>query len=204
MEKSLKQQSHARNFDGVTDEEAQRRSFLRTFTGKNVFPMALTTGDLDIEDIAHALGNQCRFSGHTKHFYSVAQHSVLVSNMLYMSTDNAELALAGLLHDASEAYLVDMPTPIKRLMPEYIKAERYIQYVIEVRFGLKYKLDCPEVHQMDGIMLATEARDLMGDPQDWNSLKGLTPFPKAIDFWMPSEAKSSFIENYKYLEDKRK
>ena len=79
-----------------------------TYTGKEFYPLDPNPADIDIKDIAHALSNCCRFAGHIKSFYSVAQHSVIVSELC-----EPENALAGLLHDASEAYLSDIARPVK-------------------------------------------------------------------------------------------
>ena len=87
--------------------------FIITYTGK-VFPFDCITPDcIDIHDIAHALSHLCRFTGHTKSFYSVAQHSLLVSEK--MPGRPAE-KLAGLLHDAAEAYTNDLASPLKKWM----------------------------------------------------------------------------------------
>lgn len=83
-------------------------SHIRTFTGKLVDPLDLKPEDIDIRDIAHALSQQCRFTGHTRKFYSVAEHCILVSELC-----PTELKLAGLLHDADEAYLIDLARPVK-------------------------------------------------------------------------------------------
>jgi hypothetical protein len=108
-----------------------------------------------IEDIAHALSHLCRWGGHCKTFYSVAHHSILVASLL-----PEEHKLAGLLHDATEAYMVDLPRPIKRRMPEYGKAEDRLLEVIARKFGFPYPL--PEaVTQADDKMLRVEYRALM-------------------------------------------
>lgn len=180
-------------------EQIRQMSFLRTFTGRDVYPLEMTTGDININDIAHALSNQCRYAGHSKVFYSVAQHCVLVANYLHIRHDDDELAFAGLLHDAAEAYLTDMPTPIKRLMPEYGKAEDRIQRVVEETFQLQYRLDEALIHDADMKLLATEARDLMGDPQNWKSLRGLVPLMDKVRPVEASQAKIMFIEMYEKL-----
>jgi hypothetical protein len=184
--------------------EAIRRSFLRTHTGKNVYPLAMTAEMIEIEDIAHALSFQCRFSGHTKFFYSVAQHSVLVSHHLMHLHNDPEIALSGLLHDAAEAYLVDLPTPLKRLLADYGPAEHAIQRVIEAKFQLKCRLDDSCVAWVDRLLLATEARDLMGDPQDWASLYGIKPLDERIVCW-PSgtTTRTTFLQAFRILQNKR-
>src|ERR1039457_6405429 len=107
--------------------------FIGTFSGLRFWPLAPNPDDILIADIAHALAHQCRFGGHAWKFYSVAKHSVHVSQLC-----PPEHALWGLLHDASEAYLVDLPRPLK-LLPEfapYREAERRSQRAVAVRFGL--------------------------------------------------------------------
>ena len=105
--------------------------FIGTFSGLRFWPLNPNPEKILIEDVAHSLAHQCRFGGHVWRFYSVAEHSVHVSN-LYPSED----VLWGLLHDASEAYLVDLPRPLK-LLPEfalYREAERRLQRAVAVRF----------------------------------------------------------------------
>lgn len=109
---------------------------------------------IDINDIAHALSMKCRFAGHTLRFYSVAQHSVHVS----YNCDPAD-ALAGLLHDAAEAYLVDMPKPVKKFLPEYQMIEDRVQRAIFETFGLS-TIEPSSVKRADARMLATEGRDV--------------------------------------------
>src|SRR5690348_18006267 len=105
---------------------------IHTFTGRTFCPLDPKPEDIDIQDIAHALSCQCRFTGHSRKFYSVAEHCVRVS--LLVSPD---LQLAALLHDASEAYLSDVARPIKRLpaMAEYRRTEEALQRQIYLCFG---------------------------------------------------------------------
>ena len=168
------------------------KSWILTFTRKPIYPLNASVEHLDIEDIAHALSNQCRFSGHTSHFYSVAQHSVHVAELVA-----DKFKFAALMHDASEAYLQDMPTPIKAMMPQYKEAEANLQVLIEQKFGVSMS-DFAKivVKEADIKMLATEARDLMGDPQDWPTLQDISPLDARIQPWSPQFAKEQFLKRY--------
>ena len=131
--------------------------FIGTFSGLRFWPLLPNPADILIADIAHALAHQCRFGGHASKFYSVAEHSVHVSQLCL-----PEHALGGLLHDASEAYLVDLPRPLKQL-PEFVpyrEAERRLQRAVAVWFGLPE--DQPaSVTEADDTMLWIEARSLL-------------------------------------------
>lgn len=108
-----------------------------------------------IEDIAAGLSKICRFSGQIEHFYSVAQHSVLVASLL-----PAHLKLQGLLHDATEAYLGDVTSPLKKLLKDYKPIENNFHKVIAGKFGLPIELD-HEVHAADMMALAIEVPALV-------------------------------------------
>lgn len=114
-----------------TVTEPRKGSWMMTYTGRAFYPYDLRVEDFCIEDIAHALALLCRYGGHCKRFYSVAEHSVLVSRMV-----PKEHAFAGLMHDATEAYLVDMPRPIKVGFPQYKEMEAKLWLAIAERFGL--------------------------------------------------------------------
>lgn len=133
-------------------------SWIQTRTGAKFDVLDPRPSLIDPRDIAWALAHQCRFSGHTSRFYSVAQHSVLVS--LECAPDDA---LAGLLHDATEAYLCDLPRPIKRHTVcghHYRLMESRVWEAVATRFGISCDLP-PSVERADVKLLATEARDLM-------------------------------------------
>jgi 5'-deoxynucleotidase YfbR-like HD superfamily hydrolase len=110
--------------------------YLSTFTGNKFFPFAPHPHQIDIRDIAHGLSLLCRFSGQCPYFFSVAEHSIYVANNL---PDN--LKLEGLLHDASEAYLADLPRPVKVGLPEYNAIEAAVEEVIAQKF------DQPSYHR---------------------------------------------------------
>lgn len=131
---------------------------IRTVTGLYMDVFNPTFDMISIEDIAHSLSFQCRFGGHLKQFYSVAQHSYHVSKRVH-----PKQALAGLLHDATEAYLLDMPRPIKQRLPEYKAVEDNLMRVIAERFGLDWPLD-PQIKEVDKYMLELEYKVLVEGP----------------------------------------
>lgn len=140
--------------------ERMHNNWIQTYTGRQFFPADPQPEDIDIIDISHALSNMCRFTGHTKDFYSVAEHCERASRLAKPGFE-----FAALIHDASEAYLVDVPAPIKPYLKGYKEIEERLQRVIELRFGLEPGiLESPEVKRVDMIMLASEKRDLMGHP----------------------------------------
>lgn len=136
-------------------EQNNTGPWIETFTGKKFYYLHPSGEAIDIRDIAHALSLTCRFAGHSEKFYSIAQHSVLVS---YICSE--DLAIYGLMHDAAEAYLMDMPTPLKDLFPEYKIIEQNIMTTIATKFNLNINL-FEGVKQADKKLLSTEARDLM-------------------------------------------
>lgn len=153
-----------------------------------------------IEDIAHALANTCRFNGHTIAFYSVAQHSVMVSQIV-----PPEDALAGLLHDAAETYIGDMVTPLKRLLDNFREVEDRIEAEVLKRFGISAMP--ASVKPADLIMLATEKRDLLHSENsrnaDWLSPPGITPLRDRITPLPPQAAKQAFLQRYAEIRETR-
>lgn len=176
---------------------------IETRSGKGFYPLEPRIQDIDIEDIAHALSNQCRFSGHTRVHYSVAEHCVRVSELLEEWGCSREVQLWGLLHDASEAYLVDIPAPLK-YQPEfaaYREAEARLMYAVCERFGLAL-VEPIEVRAADGVMLATEARDLMAYAPHWSKLEH-APLEDVIRPWSHERARKAFLTRFDALIETR-
>jgi hypothetical protein len=138
-------------------------SWIETYTGKKFYPLNPRPGDVSIIDIAHSLSMQCRFNGHTRLFYSVAEHSIIVSKELAAAGYGWILQLYGLLHDAAEAYVCDLPRPIKNQIKEYRPIEAKIQEVIWQAFNLSSptEQDRKTLQEMDDRILGYEGVMLM-------------------------------------------
>ena len=154
-----------------------------------------TTDDADgitVTDIAASLSKMCRFTGHCKRFYSVAEHSVHVSRLL-----PEHLALAGLLHDASEAYLADIASPVKQLLPDYKRIEEKVMAKIAKAFDLPIGFDKdPEIKKADWSQLKSEAYHLLPSKgEGWFFPKGVLfgNTPGGLD---PESAQRLFLETY--------
>lgn len=130
--------------------------FMQTFTKKVMKPLQLYQHDIDIRDIARSLSQQCRYTGQTDPFYSVATHSLIVASIL-----PDDLQLEGLLHDASECYLHDLHGPLKPRMEGYLEAEEKACRVIASKFRLTYPW--PEkVRKADSYVFRLECEYAMG------------------------------------------
>ena len=149
---------------------------------------------LNIYDIAHALSNLCRFNGHCGEFYSVAQHSVLVS---YHCSNNLE----GLMHDAPEAYLGDVISPLKKVLGElYADLEYSLARQIQEKYDLQDWDELPDVMEADQAVLAAEVRDLM--PRqciEWDTIRGVEPIQRKIIPLPPLRAREAFLKRFGQL-----
>lgn len=162
--------------------DSKKRNFMLTHTGQKFDPLALDPAIFDIRDIGRALAYQCRYNGHLPCFYSIAQHSVMVADML-----PDELKQWGLLHDATEAYMGDVVFPVKALLPEFKSIENKVLACIVEKFGLNPKDEPKEVKQADLVALAWEM---------WNFNFGSVDveFPhERFDPWSPDEAHAKFM-----------
>jgi hypothetical protein len=138
---------------------------MQTYTGRAYWPLDPRPEDVTVEDIAHSLSMQCRYGGHSKLFYSVAEHSALVSQLV-----PPEHALVALMHDATEAYVIDVPRPLKAMLPDHARLEELSWRAIAERFGLPAELPAC-VRKADNDILLAEGRALMHD----------APMPRGIE-----------------------
>lgn len=146
-----------------------------------------------VEDIARGLARESRFNGHGSDFYSVAQHSVIVSTIV-----PEHLAMAALLHDASEAFMKDFPKPLKNLLPGYVEIEQRVEAAIFKKFGLEFPMD-KEIKIADIICFVTERRDLQPLAPFDKIYKNVTPLEQKIVAQSPKQAYNGFMKRYKQL-----
>lgn len=191
-----------------------RDATIQTANG-HYFDYATACADrVDIETVAHSLSNICRFTGHCREFYSVAQHCVLMS----VYAVPPQHALWALMHEAGEPMCGDMNKPLKLLLPDYSRIEGKVQRAVLIQFGLDPDAVPSSIKPADHIMLATEQRDLMPKqkaigwdewgmanaweplpPQHWTELAGIVPLARRIRPWTPQQAKAAFLQRWRDL-----
>src|SRR4051812_40444009 len=164
--------------------------FIQTLSGRRVNPLDAAPADIDPADIARALANLCRFGGHAKAFYSVAQHSAIVCDLLEERGATPDELMAALLHDAAEAYLGDVPHPIKHrsaLGAAYRVAEKRLEKVIADLFALPEA--SARIKPLDRALLATERRIFSEVTWHWPELDGAEELDLHIEPWPPEHAR---------------
>ena len=169
-------------------------AWISTFTGRKFHILVPDPEEIAIEDIAHHLSMLCRFTGAVKRFYSVAEHSIKVSQIV-----PPEYALEGLLHDASEAYLSDLSRPLKHFTEAgylYRELEADVQDTIQNKFGLPEGMS-ETVKAADNAMLYTEKTALM-PPVAWDTKWSPTEDAEDIEIscWEPGRAEAFFLERF--------
>lgn len=175
--------------------EEKYRPYVQHSSGNKLWLDNLEDNKYNITDIAHSLANQCRYAGHSDIFYSVAQHSVLCSQMC-----DPEVRLEALLHDIGESVMPDIPRPVKYFIPNVKEFDDKISASMFKHFGLEWPLDA-RVHEVDNRMLATEARQIMknSDIDEWDVIGKLPTYNIAIMSWRPEHAKDMFLDRFQYL-----
>ena len=167
-------------------------TWIQTYRGRQFWPMDPEPAEIDIRDVAHSLSLLCRFNGHCREFYSVAEHCVRVSREC-----SPEHALWGLLHDVAEAYIGDIARPVKQQFPAIEGMEERLLRAAVERFGLAWPIP-DKVGEIDEVLLATEARDLMEQPPaDWK-LRA-RPLTDPICPMTPLQAEQAFLERFAEL-----
>lgn len=180
-------------------KEQIEKCWFRTFSGKVIDPENLKPEDIDPVDIARSLSLQCRFGGQIVRFYSVAEHSLNVMTNVEKHVYNLNrvdinnLALGALLHDASEAYMCDIPTPFKKLLPQYKELEAKVMAVIHKRFNVvldKFEEDI--INRYDRQALDFEMPILFNTPEKKQF--------KDLEYYTPDQAFSIYLNTLLRLE----
>lgn len=184
----------------LTDERDARGDFVTTYSGAKFFLADCNVEDIPMFDIAHALSMNCRFNGHLKRFYSVAEHSVNVALLV-----GGEHALTALLHDVSEAFLPDMPRPFKRYVTGFEKFETRVYSAFAELYNLKDPMP-EDVLYIDRNIVRTEAEVLYPSPPDWVEYYDTVCPASMIQGLPPVDARTMFMETFvelMYENDKR-
>lgn len=176
--------------------DTRKGDWIQTYSAIQFWPIDPRAEEVDIRDIAHSLSLMCRYAGHCNKFYSVAEHSVLVSRSL-----PPKYQLWGLLHDATEAYLVDIPRPIKPSLTNYYSLEAQLMEVICDRYGLTKDMP-PEVKWADNSILNDERDQNMSSMpsvsnRNWGA--GENYLGVELQLWSPEVAEQKFLWQYSVL-----
>lgn len=197
----------------LAKKEPQKSSAIVTFSGKTFDPVKPDSDALDILDIGRALSRQCRFTGHTRDFYSVAQHCVLAAWWAEEDRCSVLERLAILLHDAAEAYMNDIAKPVKQVLSNYLKIEQNLKHIIYHKYlGTQHCLALENVvKKYDQKMMALEIHKLMPESkvyEPWligDYILQSHEFDKFSEYncfaptWTPNEAFDYFIVEFDFL-----
>lgn len=167
--------------------------YIGTYTNKKFYFLDPKPEQICIEDIAQALSMNCRFSGHVSKFYSVAEHCCIIADLVEAADKSSTEVLSALLHDASEAYICDIPRPIKPYLDNYFDMELKIERVIQKKYSITAKTDL--INYYDHHICGEEARQLFLHVPDWveefERLKDIK-----INAWTPDQAKKEFLDRF--------
>jgi 5'-deoxynucleotidase YfbR-like HD superfamily hydrolase len=176
---------------------------IQTFVGIEFFPFDPKIEDIDVRDVAHALSMKCRYTGHCDRFYSVAEHSVLMSRYAEMDGRSVEIQRWALMHDATETYLPDVAAPLKAHIPGWFSTEDRLMEAVAFRFDLSWPMP-EEIKSFDRLLLVREWERLMDrtswfDPTVWATVTNDDRARLQIDCWEPSRAEFEFARRFAEL-----
>lgn len=174
--------------------------WMQTASGRRIDLVDLHANVWDVEDVAHALSHLCRYGGHVSRFYSVAEHSYHCAVALEAMQLPHLVVFTGLMHDAPEAYLGDVPRGLKSLLPDYRLLESRLAAHLSSAFGFSNPTPAV-VNLVDNRIVVNEVAELMAEPNDcdWSPLDGLKPLDVTIRCWDPATAKRKFLNKFDEL-----
>lgn len=181
------------------NSKSHNRSCITTYKGYQLDFADPNPELISIFDIAQGLSNTCRFAGQCTPFYSVAEHCLYLSKMF----NNPTYKLAALLHDAAEAYMTDLPTPLKQMLPDYINVEKKLLTIIFSKLGvgdLFNIINTPLFKKAEEQLLATEVKELLTNSDGWEFIE--KPLPKSqleIMCYSPGVASELYLTAHRDL-----
>jgi hypothetical protein len=167
----------------------RKGDWMQTASGRQFWPLDPQPGEVAIDDIAHALSLLCRFGGHCRRFYSVAEHSVLLARAA-----EPEHKRWALMHDSPEAYVMDLIRPLKRDIPGYKEHEARVLQAISVRFNLFFGIPAAVKLLDSRILMDERAQNMESPPVPWEI--EVEPLGVQLQFWTPEQAKREFLAAY--------
>ena len=184
--------------------EASTGDWFQTYSGRAYHPLDPNPDEVELIDIAHGLAYSCRFNGHCKSFYSIAEHSVWVASIMFTESGNPAAGLAGLMHDAAESYIGDLVRPIKRELPKFYGVERLNMMAIYAALNIPIEASqetwADAIAEADLVMLATERRDLMArPPMPWVAVERVEPIESILYPLGPAEAERQWLDRFAAL-----
>lgn len=186
----------------LTPTTRDRGANIQTYSGRPFYVLDPRVEEIEIVDVAHALSNLCRFTGHSLRFLSVAEHSIIVSEILRHDGCSIEVQMQGLLHDAVEAYVGDFSSPLKQNYPILREIQHNVSKTVHAAFGLPEHLD-PAVREADLLCLDIERRHNMAKSATvkWGNLPDSSRFDSEIDLlcMQPGRAETAFLDLFKVL-----
>lgn len=173
-------------------------NWLETYQGNKFDLKNLDENVYDPVDIAHALSMQCRYAGHCAEFYSIAEHSWLIALWLQSQGCSLLTQLQGLMHDATEAYITDLPRDLKLMLPDYKALENRLEAVIFERFNIPLPMH-PLIKQADTRILVNERDRLFHGARHshWEGGVGLAGVD--VYCWSPQRAKTLWLRRFEFL-----
>lgn len=173
--------------------------WIETVSGRKFHFLDPDPSEFDAGDVAHALGMQCRFNGHTRRFYSVAEHCVLMTEWARHNRPDstARELLTVLHHDDAEAYISDLPRPVKSCFPDYRAAEGVIDHKAALAFGTLWPMPA-FVKELDSRILRDERDQALSDSgHEW--MNTLSPLGVVLQFWNPARARDQWLRYHERL-----
>lgn len=177
-----------------TNPDLQSAATIQTFTGKMFDLFNPNRDEIDLRDIAHALSMICRYGGHSRLFYTVAEHCTLMA-LHFEERGEYDLARVALLHDTSEAYMGDVVRPLKLRLPLYQQVEEVLLKNILIKFGMPPEI--PFAVKEADLRICNDEREVLLLPRPWSpAIDDLPPLGVEVRAWSPIAARHNYMDTF--------